>query len=191
MRRLSLVLVSCALPLTASPMAGQQRSVTLEEALRLAELAAPDVVQARGNVRSAGASVRAAWGEFLPSIQTTATYGKSSSDGPSRTDPITGEVISGNTSSSSLQLGAGASIDLFTGFRRGAELSAARAGRTEADATLAFEQSQSALAVTTRFFQALQEADLVRVRQDAIRRAQEKLSIANARLATRSITIAD
>ena len=189
MRRLTLVLVSCALPLVA--LGAQQRAVTLEEALRMAEVAAPAVVQARGNVRAAGAGVRAAWGNFLPDISTSAGYGKSSSDGPSRTDPITGEVISGNTSSSSLQLGAGASIDLFTGFRRGAELSAARAGRTEADATLAFEQSQSALAVTTRFFQALQEADLVRVRQDAIRRALEKLAIANARLATRSITIAD
>src|SRR5687768_18189828 len=77
----------------------------------MAEVAAPAVVQARGNVRAAGAGVRAAWGGFLPDISTSAGYGKSSSDGPSRTDPITGEVISGNTSSSSLQLGAGASID--------------------------------------------------------------------------------
>jgi len=172
-------------------MTGQQRSVTLEEALQMAEQAAPAVVQARGNVRSAGAGVRAAWGGFFPDIGTNASYGKNSSDGPSRTDPITGEIITGNTSSSSLSLGANASIDLFTGFRRGAELSAARAGRTEADAALAFEQSQSALATTRQFFQALQGADLVRVRQDAIRRAQEKLAIANARLSTRSITIAD
>lgn len=191
MRRLTLVLVACALPLAAVPLGAQRRSVTLEEALRMAEQAAPAVVQARGNVRSAGAGVRAAWGGFLPDIGTNASYGKSSSDGPSRTDPITGEVITGNTSSSSLSLGANASIDLFTGFRRGAELSAARAGRTEADAALAFEQSQSALATTRQFFQTLQGADLVRVRQDAIRRAQDKLAIANAKLATRSITIAD
>ncbi len=191
MRRLSLVLVSCALPLAALPTGAQQRSVTLEEALRMAEQAAPLVVQARGNVRSAGAGVRAAWGNFLPDVNTSASYGKSSSGGPSRTDPITGEVITGNTSSSSLSLGANASIDLFTGFRRGAELSSARAGRTEADAALAFEQSQSALATTRQFFQALQGTDLVRVRQEAIRRAQDKLGIANAKLATRSITIAD
>lgn len=190
MRRLILVLVCCALP-RAAPLCAQQRSVTLEEALRLAEQAAPAVVQARGNARAAGAGVRAAWGNFLPDINTNASYGKNSSDGPSRTDPITGEIISGNTSSSSLSLGAGATIDLFTGFRRGAELSSARAGRTEADAALAFERSQSALATTRQFFLALQGADLVRVRQDAIRRAQDKLGIANAKLATRSITIAD
>lgn len=190
-RRLTLVLVSCAIAAAGAPLPAQQRSVSLAEALRLADAATPAVVQARGNVRSAGAGVRAAWGNFLPDINTNASYGKNSSDGPSRTDPITGEIISGNTASSSLSLGASASIDLFTGFRRGAELSSARAGRTEADAALAFEQSQSALAVTRQFFSALQGADLVRVRQEAIRRAQDKLAIANAKLATRSITIAD
>ncbi|HEX7025208.1 MAG TPA: TolC family protein [Gemmatimonadales bacterium] len=191
MRRSRLVLACCALPLAALPVGAQQRSLTLAEALKLAEQAAPAVVQARGNARSAGAGVRAAWGEFLPSISSTASYGKSSSDGPSRTDPITGEVISGNASSSSLSVGGSASIDLFTGFRRGADLDAARAGRTEADAALAFEQSESARLTTNQFLQALQGADLVRVRQDAIRRAQEKLAIANAKLSTRSITIAD
>jgi outer membrane protein TolC len=167
------------------------RSVTLAEALKLAEHVAPAVVQARGNVRAAGASVRSAWGEFLPSISSSARYGKSSSDGPSRTDPITGEVISGNTSSSSVSLGGTASLDLFTGFRRGADLNSARAGKTESEAALAFEQSESGRQTTLQFLQALQGLDLVRVRQEAIQRAQDKLAIANAKLATRSSTIAD
>ena len=189
MRRFHLVFCLCVLLPAAA--AAQQRSLTLAEALQLAEQAAPAVVQARGNVRASGAAVRASWGNFLPDVSTSASYGKSSSDGPSRTDPITGEIISGNTSRGSLSLGASASIDLFTGFRRGAELSAARAGRTEAEAALAVEQSQSVLTTTRQFLQALQSADLVRVRQEAIRRAQDKLTIAIAKLSTRSITIAD
>lgn len=188
MRRLYLVFGCCVL---AQATGAQQRSLTLAEALQLAEQAAPAVVQARGNLRASGAGVRAAWGGFLPDVSTSATYGKSSSDGPSRTDPITGEIISGNTSRGSLSLGASASVELFTGFRRGAELSAARAGRTEAEAALAFEQSQSVLTTTQQFLRALQSADLVRVRQEAIRRAQDKLNIAIAKLSTRSITIAD
>ena len=191
MRRLTLVLASCALPLAALPAGAQQRSVTLAEALVLAERNAPAVVTARGNVRSAGAGVRAAWGQFLPTLSSTANYGSSTSDGPSRTDPITGEIISGSASSSSLSLGGNASVDLFTGFSRGANLSSTRASRTEAEAALDFEQSQSALQTTNQFLQALQNADLVRVRSDAIRRAQEKLIIANAKLATRATTIAD
>ncbi len=191
MRRLTLVLASCALPLAALPAGAQQRAVTLAEAHVLAERHAPNVVQASGNVRSAGAGIRAAWGEFLPNISTSASYGTSISEGPSRTDPITGEILSGNQSSSSLSLGGAASIDLFTGFRRGADLRAARAGESDATASLAYERSQSALNTTNEFLQALQGADLVRVRLDAIRRAQDKLAIANAKLSTRSITIAD
>ena len=191
MRRLTLVLASCALPLAALPAAAQQRSVTLAEALTLAEQNAPQVVQARGAVRSAGAGVRAAWGSFLPTLSSSANYGTSFSDGPSRTDPITGEVIPGSVSSSSLSLGGSASVDLFTGFSRGANLSSTRATRTDAEASLSVERSNSALQTTTQFLLALQGADLVRVRNDAIRRAQEKLAIANAKLLTRAITIAD
>ena len=191
MRRLTLLLTSCVLPLAAVPLRAQQQALTLAEALALAEKNAPDVVQAMGNVRSAGAGVRAAWGTFLPTVSSSANYGSSFSDGPSRTDPITGEVISGSSSSRSLSLGGSAQIDLFTGFSRGANLSSSRANRTDAEAALAVAESQSALQTTNQFLLALQVADLVRVRNDAIRRAQGKLAIANAKLLTRAITIAD
>jgi outer membrane protein TolC len=192
-RRSILVLVSSALGVAFPrvPAPAQQRTVTLSEALDLAQRNAPRVVQASGNAGAAGWGVRAAWGEYLPRLTGSSNYGTSFSAGPSRTDPITGEVLSGNVSSSSLALGAGASLDLFTGFRRGADLRAARAGVRYADASLAFEKSQSALNTTSQFLLALQGADLVRVRQDAIRRAEEKLAIANAKLATRAATIAD
>jgi outer membrane protein TolC len=169
----------------------QQRAVTLAEALGLAQRNAPAVVQAQGNARAAGAGVRSAWGEFLPRLSATSSYGRSFSEGPARIDPITQQVISGNTSIGSLGMGGSASLELFTGFRRGADLANARATVTEADATLAFQRSQSALTTTNQFLLALQGTDLVRVRQDAIRRAQEKVAIANAKLATRAATIAD
>jgi outer membrane protein len=188
LRRLNLVLACSFWPATAT---AQQRSVTLPEAIALAVRADPLVVQAEGTARTAGASVRAAWGEFLPRISGGASYGKSYSALPSRTDPITGQVLAGNVTSGSLGLNAQASIDLFTGFRRGANLSLYRANVTDADASLADSRAQSALRTTNQFLQALQSADLVRVRRDAIRRAEEKLAIANAKLATRANTIAD
>ena len=191
MQRSSPVLAFCLFALAPPLVAAQQRTVTLAEALQLAAKAAPRVVQAAGNAGAAGWGVRAAWGEFLPRLTGSSTYGTSFSAGPSRTDPITGQVLSSNVSSRSLSLGASAQVELFTGFRRGADLRAAHAGVRYADASLAFETSQSALATTSQFLLALQETDLVRVRQDQIRRAEEKLAIANAKLATRAATIAD
>ncbi|HEY9385134.1 MAG TPA: TolC family protein [Gemmatimonadales bacterium] len=189
MRRLTLVLACCASPLAkASP---QQRAVTLAEAIDLAVRADPSVVQAQGTARTAGATLRSTWGEFLPRISSNASYGKSFSSLPSRTDPLTGEVISGNVTSGSLTLGGSAQLDLFTGFRRGADLSNARAGIADADASLGDLRAQSALRTSNQFIQTLQSADLVRVQLEAIRRAEDKLAIANAKLATRAATIAD
>ena len=189
MRRLLHVLACCTLA-PAGALA-QQRTVTLAEAIDLAQRADPLVVQAQGTARTAGASVRQAWGGFLPSLGVGANYGKSFSALPSRIDPITNEVISGNITTGSVGLNASASIDLFNGFQREANLRARRAGVTDADAALANTRAQSALTTTTQFLQALQTTDLVRVREEAIRRAEEKLAIANAKLATRASTIAD
>ncbi len=188
MRRLTLVLVCCALP---RALPAQQRSLTLAEAIQLAVKADPSVVQAEGTARTAGASVRSTWGEFLPRITSSANYGKTYSGLPSHVDPVTGQVISGSITSGSLSFGGNASIDLFTGFRRGADLAAARANVSDADASLADLRAQSALKTSTQFIQTLQSADLVRAQQDAIRRAEDKLAIANAKLATRAATIAD
>src|SRR5690242_21104993 len=54
--------------LTAAPAASwaQERSVTLDEAIRLAERVQPDVVRASTAVRTAGAQRRNAWGAFMP-----------------------------------------------------------------------------------------------------------------------------
>ena len=189
MRRLTLVLACCALPLAAGY--AQQRALTLAEAIELAVKADPSVVQAEGNSRTAGANVRSTWGEYLPRISSTASYGKSFSALPSHVDPVTNQIISGNVTTGSLSLGGSASIDLFTGFRRGADLSSARANVADADASLNDLRAQSALKTSNQFIQTLLSADLVRQQQDAIRRAEDKLAIANAKLATRANTIAD
>lgn len=189
MRRSAIVLSLCILPLAAAR--AQQRTVTLAEAIDLAARADPTVVQAEGGARNAGASVRSAWGSFLPTISSGVSYGRSFSEFPSRTDPITGEVITGGATTGSLGLSASASIPLFTGFRRGAELSAARAGVTAADADVADARARSTLNVSNQFILVLETADRLRALQDAIRRAEEKLAIANTKLVTRASTITD
>lgn len=132
MSRLPLVvLIACYAPL---PLVGQERAVTLAEAIRLSERVQPGMVQAQGDVETAAAQHRSAWGAYLPSV----TAGSSASDffsgGASRIDPVTGQLLSGNTTNRSLNASLRASVDLFTGFRRGAELKAASAGQAQAEA---------------------------------------------------------
>jgi outer membrane protein len=106
-------------------------------------------------------------------------------------DPVTGELNSGNNSSRSLNTSLNASVDLFTGFRRGAELGAAKAGEAEAGATLVDARFQQALATTNQFFDALSAAQLVTVREASVRRAEEQLKVSVAKLRAGSATRSD
>lgn len=189
MNRLPLILLLCTV--VRPPLQGQERSVTLPEAIRLAERTQPAMVQARSQVRTAGAERRSAWGSFLPSLTASSSASDFFAEGASRVDPVTGQLTSGNNTSRSVTTSLSASVDLFTGFRRGAELKAARAGEAEADASLVDTRFQQALATTNQFFDALSAAQLVAVREASVRRAEEQLSVSVAKLRAGSATRSD
>jgi outer membrane protein TolC len=183
--------VALATALIAGPAAAQERTVTLAEAIKLAERTQPSVVQAQGDVRTAGAQRRSAWGAFLPTVSANSSASDFFSEGASRIDPITGQLLSGNTTNRSVNTSLSASVDLFTGFRRGAQLKAARAGQAEADASLVDARFQQALGTTNQFFDALAAAQLVSVREASVRRAEEQLKVSVAKLRAGSATRSD
>jgi outer membrane protein len=195
MRRFSLYALgpgALASMLLGSPTAAaaQQRAVNLADAIRLSERGQPSVVQARANIETAAAQKRNAWGSYLPTISATSSASEFFSEGAARVDPVTGQIQTGNSTSRSLNTGLSASLDLFTGFRRGAEMNAARAGERAADAGLVDARFQQALATTNQFFDALAAQQLVGVREASVRRAEEQLKVSinklHAGTATRS-----
>ena len=187
-RTLLVVLVSLLAPLR---LAAQDRAITLTEALKLAQRTQPSVIQAQGAVETSAAQRRSAWGAFLPSLTASSSASDFFSEGASRIDPITGQLLSGNTTNRSLNASLRASVDLFTGFRRGAELKAARAGQTEAEAGLVDAKFAQDLATTNQFFDALSAAQLVGVRETSVHRADEQLKVSVAKLHAGSATRSD
>jgi outer membrane protein len=171
--------------------AGGERSVTLAEAIRLSERVQPDVVRATAQVRTAEASRRSAWGAFLPTVSASTSANDFFSEGAVRVDPVTGQLTGGNSSNRSITTSLSANVDLFTGFRRRAELRAARAGEDAADASLIDARFQQALNTTNQFLDALAADQLVRVRQSSVRRAEEQLKTAVAKLRAGSATRSD
>ena len=191
MRQVPLALALATLPLLAGSVSGQSRSITLAEAIRLSEQAQPAVVRAVGAVTTAAAQRRSAWGSYLPSVTAGSSASDFYSEGPSRVDPVTGQVINGSTTNRSVSTSLSASMDLFTGFRRGAENRAAKAGQTAAEASLIDARFQQALATTNQFFNALAAAQLVKVREASVRRAEEQLKVSVNKLQAGSATRAD
>jgi outer membrane protein TolC len=84
-----------------------------------------------------------------------------------------------------------ASVDLFTGFRRGAEMRAARASEDAAEASLVDARFEQALTTTNQFLDALAASQLLRVREASVRRAEQQLKTAVAKLRAGSATKSD
>jgi len=167
------------------------RSVTLAEAIQLSEKVQPSVIRAKADVSTAGAQVRNAWGAFLPTVSASSSASDFYAEGAGHVDPVTGQLTRANSSNRSISTSLSASLDLFTGFRRGAEMRAARAGETAADASLIDARFAQALTTTNQFLDALAAAQLLRVRETSVKRAEEQLKVSVAKLKAGSATRSD
>ena len=191
MRRGSLLLAALLIAGGAAPLASQERSVTLADAIKLAEQTQPRVIQAQANLMTADARVRTTRAAYLPNLSFSSSGSNFHADGPARLNPNTNEVVPGGTSSTSLNSSLSANVDLFTGFRRGADIGAARASSDAAAASLVDAKFQQRLTTTNAFFDALSARQLVAVREASVRRAEEQLKISISKLAAGSATRSD
>jgi outer membrane protein TolC len=167
---------------TGSLTAQAVERITLAEALRRSEEVAPSILAARGQVRSAELAVRTQYWQYIPQLTFPVNADLLLSSGPSRVDPVTGDIISGNTTNPSYSIGAQANLVLFDGFGRSYDMRAARANEVAADAGLVSTRFQNALQVTNAFFDALAAQELLRVNEAAVQRAQQQLQVASARM---------
>jgi outer membrane protein TolC len=170
---------------------GQERSVTLADAIRLSARVQPLVVGAAGDVETAAVERRTAWGAYLPRVTAGGSAATFFSEGPSRVDPVTGQLVSGNSSNQSVNTSISAIVDLFTGFRRGAQSRAAKENQTAAEASFVDARFQQALVTTNQFLDALAAQQLVSVRESSVRRAEEQLKTSIAKLRAGSATRSD
>ena len=174
-----------------SPVRAQTKSLTLAEAVQRAERIDPGLTQAQSTIKTAGAAVRSQYGVFLPTLVATSQYNSFFSGGPDRINPVTNEVISGNTTATTVTFGGEARLNLTNGFQMFSNLSAAKAQRDQAEASFDQQRANVALQTTNTFLDALQAEDLVRVRAAAVERAEEQFRVALAKLQTRAGTVVD
>lgn len=169
----------------AQQPAATQLEVTLNEAVQRALQVQPAMVQARGDVRDAGAARRAAYGAFIPSLSASTDALRNST---ARRDPNTDIVYPPGYSYS---VGLSASLTQFNPFRRLAERSAAAASLDAAEAGVVNQRFDVTLRTKTAFYAALANEELVRVSQSQVRRAQQQLQISVEKLRAGSATRSD
>jgi outer membrane protein len=183
------VMIACTL-LAASPgRAAEPRAITLAEALVMAQRNDLGVVRADGGAENARASVRSAWGAFLPNLSVSAGTTKQLT-GAGSTRVENGQVVITSRQPWSTNLGAGASLTLFDGGRRFFDMGQARANRVSAEVDAATARWQAVLATKQAFFNVLasRETRLAAAAQleQAERQRIDAFARTHAKAATRS-----
>jgi outer membrane protein len=163
------------------PATAQKPKLTLAEAIARANLVQPGVISAGGTVRNAQARQRSASGAYLPNLTLSGNRGDNFSEG-AILDPSTGQLTTSGSSTQSLGTTLSSSVDLFAGFRRTGEKRAASANRDAAEASFQNVQFQQQLTTTNTFFDVLAAEQLMLVRAASVRRAEEQLKVAIAKL---------
>ena len=168
-------------------LAAQQppQHVTLAEAVRRALEVQPAVIQARGDVRNASAGERAAWGAFLPTITSSSSAARSN---VGHIDQTTGRPVPPEYT---YTVGLTASLDLFNGFHREANQRAAAATSDAKDAGFLTTRYETIFGTQQLFYNALADADLVRVANAQLKRAQQQLQVVTDKLRAGSATRSD
>ena len=150
----------------------------------------PGLDSASGFVRTARSAQRVALGAYLPSVSLNALVGRSDQSVASATGTTAGTVTSA-AAQSTRGAGVSATLDLFTGGRRGAVRRQTAAEARAADAGLLFQRYETQLLAKQGYFEVLRGHDLVRVGDIAVNVAGTSLAYTKTRREAGVATPAD
>ncbi len=187
---IGLWLVTAALS-SSAPADTAPRPITLAEAVALAQSNAPAVIQAEGQKRTTDAGLRAAYGAFLPTVSVSAGASRQVPTRQGQTIVQNGQVLTLAPDPWSLNIGLGASVDLFTGGARFFELRQARAQAVGAAANLVTQRFGTTLAVKQQFFGVLAARESEAAARAQLEQAEQQLRTSIRRLELRVVTRSD
>ena len=147
----------------------------------------PGMAGAQGAVRDAAALRRVTLGAYLPSVALNSSAGWT--DQSLATTGVSGSAL--GSTLNAYGAGLAASVDVFTGGRRGAQRSQAEAISQAADAGLVQQRYATVLVAKQGYFDVLRAHELVRVAAEFVAQAELGLGYARDRLAAGTATRAD
>lgn len=166
-------------------------TITLGEAVALAQRNAPVVIQAHGQSRTTAAGVRSAYAAFLPGVSLSAGATRQLPSAGARTRVENGQVITLPAEPWSYSLGLGANVTLFEGGRRFFDLGQARARASSAAVGEISARYDATLAVKQQFFNVLAARETGAAARAQLEQAEQQLRFAIVRLHARSTTRSD
>jgi outer membrane protein len=151
----------------------------------------PAIAQANGGVRTGKSGERVAYGELLPALTMNSGIFQTNERALVLTAPAGQGGAAFSYPAQAYSLGLAASYDVFTGGRRTADITAARANTRSADAALIEQRYAVRLTARAAFYQVRRSRDLVGVSLDRVVTADRALQYADARMRRGTATRAD
>jgi outer membrane protein len=163
--------------------------LTMDTIVVRAQHYSPNVVGAYQQLRTGQSGVRVAYGNYLPAVT---GFGSAVQSNQQNT-PGLANSCSPNVRCQPQSYGGGlaASYDVFTGFRRGADLAAAKATTRSADASLIEQRFATMLTAKTTAYGVERGRDLVRAALKNLATAQTSLTYTQAQLRSGTATRSD
>jgi len=161
---ITLVFFSCSL----STKAGEELSITLKQAVRLALQNNPTALQASETVAIQQAEVTGAVGEFLPTVSANIRGYQQYDSGQNVAGQSTGSTDSHtafNRNFGVMDITATANLKVFDGLSNVASLKRARLERDAARTAKLWTEQSLAYAVASRFYQVLKSRELVALKE--------------------------
>jgi outer membrane protein len=184
------VLIGLALPAglvaqSPAPAADSLHPISLQEAVSLAQRNAPAAVQARGQLRSSASAVRSAYGSFLPNLTASMNQSKES-----------GQRLNADQQTFSDQpwrysAGLSASLELFDGGRRFADVRARRADVDAAEANEVAQRFNIALQVKREYANILAARESESAARAQLEQTEAQLRASIARVQAGAATVSD
>lgn len=185
------MLPAVILAATVSAAESGSRPVTLSEALSMAQLNAPQAIQAEGAVRSANASVLSAYGAFLPTFSLSAGANRQVPSGQGRTIIENGQVVILPAQPWSYSGGFGTNLQIFSGGQRLFDLQQARQDVVAARASQVTGHYSVALNVKQQFFNVLAARESEEAARAQLGQAEQQRQAAVLRVRAKTATRSD
>ena len=153
----------------------QPKTLTLEQAKQIGLERNLNVVQAENNRVSAESGVLAAYGRYLPNVSASGSWTRSQQEGPIYTQGIAIPGSNQKATTGSFSAGVGASLLLFDGLEREANLNRANAFSAASAHTAVRTRQSIVFQVESSYLNVLRLEQLVRVSEENLKRDRRQL----------------
>ena len=176
----------------AQVQSSENKVFTMEECIQMALKSNPDLISAENYYKSAKNNVWTAWGNFLPGVSTDLGYARTKRGASSTPgiNPFTGQLVTGEGTTKGYSAGINASMDLFN-LSNIFSLYRASALKNSGYDSFILAKQNLILSVKQGYLELLKSKMLLEIQQDAVKRGEQQLNVAQSRYDLGSASLSD